>query len=271
MRLRTLRGDTLIEVMLSISVFAVVALLAINMMNDGINTAQRTLETAMARNEIDAQAESLRFIHQSYVAERQKTSNESGFKQLWETIISRANKPSSLEDSDDDLKNGGLTAFDINNMSSCNIAYSSSENGHFAKYHSFVLNTRLVLPDSNKKSPKYMDVNYSDLLNNEIIIEKSRLAEASLYPRLIYKHNPHATDSTDTINMDQGEADVQNLFNLVSSAEGIWIDVAGNNEANPKRSDYFDFYIRTCWQSAGTRVPSTLTTVVRLYNPEVLQ
>ncbi|MBR5418778.1 hypothetical protein IK110_00810 [Candidatus Saccharibacteria bacterium] len=271
MRLRTLRGDTLIEVMLSISVFAVVALLAINMMNDGINTAQRTLETAMARNEIDAQAEALRFIHQSYVAERQKTSSESGFKQLWETIINQhVNKPSSLEDGEDDLKNGGLTAFDINNMDSCNIAYSSNENGHFSKYRSFILNTRLVLPDSNKKSPKYLDVSYNELLDTEIIINKERLAEASLYPRLIYKHNQHAAASTDTINMNQGES-VTNLFNLVSSAEGIWIDVAGNNEANPRRSDYFDFYIRTCWQSAGTRVPSTLTTVVRLYNPEVLQ
>jgi len=270
MRLRTLRGDTLIEVMLSISVFAVVALLAINMMNDGINTAQRTLETAMARNEIDAQAEALRFIHQSYVAERQKTSSESGFKQLWETIISRANKPSTLEDDENDLKNGGLTAFDINNMDSCNVAYSTNQNGHFNKYRSFILNTRLVLPDANKKSPKYLDTPYSELLNNEIIIEKNRLAEASLYPRLIFKKNQNATIDSDDINLNQGET-VANLFNLVSSAEGIWIDVAGNNEANPKRSDYFDFYIRTCWQSAGTRVPSTLTTVVRLYNPEVLQ
>ena len=42
----TRRGDTLIEVMLSISIFAVVALLSVNLMNDGINTAQRTLEVA---------------------------------------------------------------------------------------------------------------------------------------------------------------------------------------------------------------------------------
>ena len=61
--LKSKRGDTLIEVMLSISIFAFVAMLTINMMNDGINTAQRTLEAEMARNEIDAQAEALRFIH----------------------------------------------------------------------------------------------------------------------------------------------------------------------------------------------------------------
>ena len=79
----TRRGDTLIEVMLSISIFAVVALLTINLMNGGINTAQRTLEVAMARNEIDAQAEALRFIHHSYVAERQMNSDESSFRYIW--------------------------------------------------------------------------------------------------------------------------------------------------------------------------------------------
>ncbi len=270
MRLRTLRGDTLIEVMLSISVFAVVALLSINMMNDGINTAQRTLETAMARNEIDAQAEALRFIHQSYVAERQKTTNESGFKRLWETIISHAVRPKDLEDDDEDLQNDGLTAFDINNMKSCSVAYSTSSDGHFTKFKSFVMNTRLVLPDANKKNPKYLNIDYSTLLNGEIIVDKSRLAEASLYPRVIYKQNTSSSSSTDDLNINEGDI-VDNLYNLVSSAEGIWIDVAGNNQSNPQRSDFFDFYIRTCWQSAGTRVPSTLTTVVRLYNPEVMQ
>ena len=270
MRLRTMRGDTLIEVMLSISVFAVVAMLSINLMNDGINTAQRTLETAMARNEIDAQAEALRFVHQSYVAERQKTSSESGFKQLWETITSHAIKPSLLEDGPDDLKDGGLTAFDVNNMDSCNIVYSTNSNGHFEKYKSFVMNTRLVLPDANKKSPQYLGVDYSSLLNNEIVITaRNRFDEASLYPRVLYKKNNSAS-TTNNSNLNQGDT-IDNLYNLVSSAEGIWIDVAGNNELNPKRSDYFDFYIRTCWQSAGTNVPSTLTTVVRLYNPEVMQ
>lgn len=270
MRLRMRRGDTLIEVMLSISVFAVVAMLSINMMNDGINTAQRTLETAMARNEIDAQAEALRFIHQSYVAERQKTSSESGFKQLWESIISHAVRPKDIEDDEDDLKDGGLTAFDINNMDSCSIAYSNSSNGHFAKYKSFVMNTRLVLPDANKKNPKYLNIDYGALLNGEIVVDKSRLAESELYPRVIYKKNNSSASTTDGLNIDDGDA-VDNLYNLVASAEGIWIDVAGNNQNNPLRSDFFDFYIRTCWQSAGTRVPSTLTTVVRLYNPEVLQ
>ena len=73
MQIKEKRGDTLIEVMLSIAIFSLVAIITINMMNDGLNTAQRTLETEMARNEIDAQAEALRFIHNNYVSERQKS------------------------------------------------------------------------------------------------------------------------------------------------------------------------------------------------------
>ena len=63
------------------------------------------------------------------------------------------------------------------------------------------------------------------------------------------------------------------IYNKIERAEGIWINVAGNNnnKLDVKRSDYFDFYIRTCWQSAGTNTPSTITTVVRLYNPEVME
>lgn len=262
----TLRGDTLIEVMLSISIFAVVAMLSINLMNDGINTAQRTLEVEMARNEMDAQVEALRFIHTSYVAERQMTTDESGYKTLWNKITSFANGPAALENDD----------FDINNFDSCSDIYSGGTNSRLAKYKSFALNTRLVLPDAGRSQrKKYLGVSYTDLLNNEIIISyqnsASKFAEPALHPRIIYREfGASETTNTANANMSEGEK-LNHLYNLVSSAEGIWIDVAGNNTTNLKRSDYFDFYVRTCWQSAGTRVPSTLTTVVRLYNPEVLQ
>ena len=37
-------GDTIVEVMLSIAIFSAVAMLTINLMNRGLNTAQTTLE-----------------------------------------------------------------------------------------------------------------------------------------------------------------------------------------------------------------------------------
>ena len=275
----TRRGDTLIEVMLSISIFAVVALLSINLMNDGINTAQRTLEVAMARNEIDAQAEALRFIHHSYVAERQMTNDESNFKYLWNKIVKKANKPSALERVDT-ANSDGRNSFDINDINSCEAAYlnptsTTNDAGHLAYFNSFILNTRMVLP---QKVDSYMGSNYNNLVENEVAVlyknNPGKFSDPSLYPRIIYRKEGGSTsDTTDGIDLNKGE-NINNLYNRIATAEGIWIDVAGNkgdNGENTARSDYYDFYIRTCWQSAGTRVPSTLTTVVRLYNPEVLE
>lgn len=61
------RGDTVIEVILAITVFSVVAVGAIAIMNQGINSAQRSLEITQVRQQIDAQAEALRYIHQTYI------------------------------------------------------------------------------------------------------------------------------------------------------------------------------------------------------------
>ena len=36
-------GDTIIEVMMALAVFAVLAIITVNLMNSGINNAQRTL------------------------------------------------------------------------------------------------------------------------------------------------------------------------------------------------------------------------------------
>lgn len=66
------RGDTLIEVMFAVAVFAMVAVGCISIMNQGVATAQRSLEVTLVRQQIDAQAETLRYIHQAYVAQYQK-------------------------------------------------------------------------------------------------------------------------------------------------------------------------------------------------------
>ena len=72
-------GDTLIEVMFAVAIFSMVAISAVAVMNSGMSNAQGTLESTMARNEIDAQAEALRFIQSSYVAERRDGDNDSYF------------------------------------------------------------------------------------------------------------------------------------------------------------------------------------------------
>jgi type II secretory pathway pseudopilin PulG len=269
-------GDTLIEVMMAISIFSFVAMLSINMMNDGINTAQRTLESEMARNEIDAQAEALRFIHNNYVAEREKSADSSQFRSIWNTITGMASKPSKITNKkSDDANDDGGKSFDINDMDSCEAAYGA--NKHLDKYRSFILNTRLIVPnlrEGSSSSFTYLGTKYENLKSHIIVDAKSNMGDNSvfhatpLYPRIIYKELGGSSSS----NNSKGSLDEdQKLYTDILSAEGIWIDAAGSSETKPGNSDYYDFYIRTCWQAAGTMTQSTITTVVRLYNPEVME
>lgn len=62
------RGDTLIEVLFAVTVFSLVAVTSISLMNQGTATSERALEITLVRQQIDAQAEALRFMHDSYVS-----------------------------------------------------------------------------------------------------------------------------------------------------------------------------------------------------------
>lgn len=64
------RGDTMIEVLVAVAVFSVVAVAGLAIMNHGAASAQRALEVGLVRNEIDAQAEALRMLYDDAVAAR---------------------------------------------------------------------------------------------------------------------------------------------------------------------------------------------------------
>lgn len=61
------RGDTIIEVLFAFAVFALVAVGAFSIMNRGTATTQRSLEITQVRQEMDAQAATLRFLHDAYI------------------------------------------------------------------------------------------------------------------------------------------------------------------------------------------------------------
>lgn len=61
-------GDTLIEVLLAITIFSMVSVGAMTIMNQGTNAAQRALEISLVRQQVDAQAESLRAAQQAHAA-----------------------------------------------------------------------------------------------------------------------------------------------------------------------------------------------------------
>ena len=62
------QGDTIIEVLLAITIFSMVSIGAMTIMNQGTNAAQRALEITQVRQQIDAQAEALRAAQQAYTA-----------------------------------------------------------------------------------------------------------------------------------------------------------------------------------------------------------
>lgn len=74
MRLR--RGDTIIEVILAVTIFSLVAVGALTIINSGLSMAQRSLEITLVRQQIDSQAEMLRFINQNN-------------PDLWQQILSK--------------------------------------------------------------------------------------------------------------------------------------------------------------------------------------
>lgn len=78
------RGDTLIEVLFATTVFSLVAVGALSIMNQGTAMAQRALEIGLVRQQIDAQAEALRYLNQAYVNDYGKRGQPT---EVWERII----------------------------------------------------------------------------------------------------------------------------------------------------------------------------------------
>jgi len=58
-----LRGDTVIEVILAVAIFSMVVVGSFVVMNNGVAMAQRSLEINLVRQQIDSQAEILRYVH----------------------------------------------------------------------------------------------------------------------------------------------------------------------------------------------------------------
>ena len=81
------RGDTIVEVLFAITVFSLVAVGALAIMNLGSNLAQRSLEVTQVRQQIDAQAELIRFAHAAYASS--PNSNSAAVK-TWRDIKAKS-------------------------------------------------------------------------------------------------------------------------------------------------------------------------------------
>ena len=134
------KGDTLIEVTLAVGIFSMIAIAVASLMNHGTADAQLALETTLAREEIDAQADALRYIHNAYIANKENDSQPS--TALWKTIISHAianpsesitqYSPTSCKDAMED-ENVMQNAFVLNtrNLESGTDAYKNKNSKDF--------------------------------------------------------------------------------------------------------------------------------------------
>lgn len=82
------RGDTIIEVLLAVTVFSLVAVGALTVMNRGLNTAEQALEITQVKQQIDSQAAALRAAHQAYVAGGPAAAN-------WQAILNQVGPTNS--------------------------------------------------------------------------------------------------------------------------------------------------------------------------------
>ena len=80
----TQRGDTIIEVLLAISVFSLVSILSMAIMQRGSSTAQRAVEITQVREVVDSQAEALRAAHAEYARIVSTGGNPAG--SVWSKI-----------------------------------------------------------------------------------------------------------------------------------------------------------------------------------------
>jgi len=129
------RGDTLIEVLFAITIFSLVAVGGISIMNQGTATSQRALEITLVRQEIDAQAEALRFLNSSFVSAYQSgttypANTPAGQWQLMQTsIISTGIVVASAFGAGTDCQNPPQGSFIINSKTATFIAPTDGKLG----------------------------------------------------------------------------------------------------------------------------------------------
>lgn len=254
------RGDTIIEVMFAFAIFSLIAIISVSMMNIGLAASERSLELVTARNELNAQAEALRFIHSSYISELSLPTcdpiNRPGekcqqFYEIWDSITRLARWVG-------DVESNPASKIDYP-MEQCEKVYANN-NVLLTSNNAFVINGRELHSLTNA------GYNSSSALNKALIVARSTNTDVFVMPelnaRIIYTENGTMSDNNSVSTMN-----TLTNYTTVSRVEGIWVYAVsgGGTSTNPA---YYDFYIQTCWNGSGSPVATSLDTIIRLYNPE---
>lgn len=134
------RGDTLIEVLFATAIFSLVAVGGLSIMNQGAATSQRALEITLVRNEVDSQAEALRFLNASYIAAYQSGAGGSAPSVI---LTGPARQWQIMQGDIINTDNTKASDFGLTNTGTCPVAPTGS----------FIIdakNAMFILPTSNK-------------------------------------------------------------------------------------------------------------------------
>lgn len=272
------RGDTIIEIIFCFTIFSIITIVSIGLMNRNLSLIQGTLEISMTRNEIEAQAEAIRFIHNSYLSERELVRDQNidptkwqEYRDLWQRLASVQNG----------LNNNPIKISKYSEQS-CRQYYDAAnvagEVHNIFTDKAFIVNTRKLDP----KNPDSTIVSARE--------HQSLFQEASLYPRLVFSNSSqvgvsNGKDSSANLNESNSGSNLYLTPAFVTPyrIEGLWVigtrDITNNN--NPEAIDdsgldqqapeFYDFHIRTCWYGPNRNIPSIISTIIRLYNPEFIK
>ncbi len=244
------KGDTLIEVTIAVGIFSMVAIAMVAVMSNGVANAQTALESTLAREEIDIQAEALRYIQASYIANANETDKK--FASLWREITRDAIVLNNDESNE-------ITQYA---PTSCEELYNPSAANNIVDQHGFILNPRKM---GDFTEDTIGSVYFTARGNSD------RFTAATINPRLVFgSENNGATENTLNSQYD--------MYDSLYRAEGIYVvpvrdantTVIVNEDGSSRTSAFFDFYIRTCWYGSRSNDASIISTVIRLYDPDVV-
>ena len=222
------RGDTIIEVVFAVTVFSLVAVGGITIMNQGTATAQRSLEIGLVREQIDSQADALRYIHGAYIANGATPSTNLADESPWEQVIARA--------------------YDATDSGVIGLSGLADPSG-----------IKCISPSSGTGKPFAINANELDTKNADKYLLLGQAANSYEDNMTDTTKNLFASPGTYAMLRYPGSSGVSRVV-----ADGIWVQAVKSPVGTPV--GYYDFHIMACWSSPGQSAPSTLGTIVRLYN-----
>lgn len=248
-------GDTLIEVTLAVGIFSMIAIAVVAVMSGGTSGAQSSLETTIAREEIDSQAEALRFIQASYIADKDNAADPTGknrrFVELWKAITNNALTLSGTAEA-----NNAILRF---SPSTCKELYENSSSNNIFNQKAFIINTKSLGDFTTSTVNKVF-------ISATTVTDDNKFTQATTFPRLVY--------SLDESAIAEDTTGSETLYR----AEGIYIIAVKDFNTTrlvdehgvSRTAAFYDFYIRSCWYGTDAKRPSTISTVIRLFDPDTI-